>query len=93
MQHRFTKTKLLSCPKCGKAFDGATAMLGDPMAIPKDGSVTLCINCAAVLQYGEGMSSLVVADTTNLPAYMRADISRLQTAVIVGRVVWAAKHN
>jgi hypothetical protein len=41
------------CPACGRTLDGALAMAHDG-AGPSPGDVTVCIDCEALLEFGEG---------------------------------------
>jgi hypothetical protein len=73
------KTTILSmssCPRCGYGVDAATAAYGNVQ--PKPGDVSICLNCAALMQFnddlklGPGPESLL----DELPADKRRLIER-----------------
>jgi hypothetical protein len=43
------------CPICGGLLKRATA-LENPIAVPKPGDVTVCIDCGGWLVFGEGLA-------------------------------------
>jgi hypothetical protein len=59
-----TRVPETNCPACGKAFNAATAAVGD--AVPKPGDWTLCIECGVVLTF----------DPTLRPRALTADEKR-----------------
>lgn len=66
------------CPKCGKTLDAATNVVRD--AMPDPGDVTVCIGCAAVLQFGPEMK-LSEAKIEEMPAEIRRTLEEVIWAV------------
>lgn len=69
------------CPKCG-AKHNAAGTLGEP-AVPRPGDLTVCIRCAAPLQYDMLLvaRSLDPDDILLLDPEERADLARVIAAV------------
>lgn len=54
-QHTF-RTPPRLCPKCGDKLDAVTNLTRNQPGGPDPGSVSMCINCGAVLMFGEGLT-------------------------------------
>lgn len=50
------ETKLTSCPKCGHAFECATALDGDENIAPGPNDLTVCIECGCWLRFTDDMN-------------------------------------
>ncbi len=48
------KIRKSSCPECGYEMDGATHC-SDVEAMPDKGDISVCIECAAFLQFGDDL--------------------------------------
>jgi len=68
------------CPKCGYLLDACTAV--DGTKGPKPGDVTVCIGCAQVLEYLDGLD-IAVMDKDELPEEVWGVIDRVVSAVLM----------
>lgn len=50
----------VTCPECGTVLDRHDSMT-HPGDAPSPGDITVCIKCAAVSEYRQGMGQLVIA--------------------------------
>jgi hypothetical protein len=73
-----TRLKPVSCPTCRYEMDAATAVFA--AVRPKPGDVTVCINCAALLQFANDMS-LILANTHELTLDVLDQLAEAQAAV------------
>lgn len=79
MGHRVTASR---CPTCGAEHDAASDP-NDDAAVPTPGSYTVCINCAALLRFGQGfeLEPVSVSEELSLDRQTRGQIARVQTAI------------
>jgi hypothetical protein len=77
------------CPKCGATLSGATSADAGRAIRPKPGDVTVCMYCAQLLMFGEGLS-LVALDALpdHADAESRAAVRLLQDTA--RRLKWKA---
>jgi len=84
---RWPQLKDVHCPSCNHPLDAATAMAKVQWK-PRDGDLTVCIECGGVGQYAfpnDGPARIDQIDYRTLPLSKRAEIVRmLQT-------IWDAK--
>jgi hypothetical protein len=73
---RFEKSS--PCPECKYAIDAATAAFSH--ARPKPGDVTVCLNCAAILEFADDLT-VQRTDTTKLPLDVLEQLAEVQAAV------------
>lgn len=73
-----TRLKPGWCPVCRYEMDAATGVF--EAVRPKPGDVTVCINCAALLQFAHDMS-FMVADTHELPLETLEQLAEAQAMV------------
>lgn len=73
-----THIKPSPCPACGHVMDAATAVFDD--VTPKPGDATVCINCAALLQFADDLS-YKPANTHELPLDALEQLADVQAAV------------
>lgn len=63
------------CPKCGYELDAATKVEGDQGA-PEPNDVTVCIQCASVLQFGPELK-LTAISLDDVPAAVRKSLEKV----------------
>lgn len=76
------RTKLQPCPHCSYPLDAA--FNPDAGRGPEPGDATVCINCAALLYFGEGMTlhEYTVAELEALPADELMDMLKVRAIVV-----------
>ena len=62
------------CPYCFHRLDSATSF--DTEESPQPGDFTVCISCANILRYGEGMS-LHASSLMEIPAHSRMEFAKM----------------
>lgn len=69
------------CPACGKLLDAAN---GEDNVAPEPGNLTVCIHCAAILEFDAGLKLLPLSpdEIAGLPARERAELFRVQAAIM-----------
>lgn len=77
-----TLMEATACPVCMYKLNAATAL--DGMAAPTEGDVTLCINCASILEFGDELQLLVATQKTlnDLPDETIEELQNLQRQLI-----------
>lgn len=73
-----TRLKPSPCPNCGYAMDAVTAAFEDVR--PKPGDVTVCIKCAALLEFTDDMR-YAPANTRRLALETLEQLAQVQAAV------------
>jgi hypothetical protein len=71
------------CPDCDRVQDAAGDVYGHGEA-PKPGDVTVCLDCAAVLQFGPRMELVRVTrrEYRRLPRDTRDQLDRIRSAIL-----------
>jgi hypothetical protein len=72
-----TRLKPCPCPNCGYGLDAATAAFEDVR--PKPGDLTVCIKCAALLEFTDGMG-YAPANTLQLSLDTLEQLAEVQAA-------------
>jgi len=73
-----TRLKPSMCPACGHELDAATSVFDKVRPTP--GDVTVCINCAALLQFTDDLS-FKLANTHELTLTVLDQLAEIQAAV------------
>ena len=73
-----TRLKPSPCPSCGYEMDAATAAFEDVR--PKPGDVSVCLKCAALLEFAEDMT-FAPANTGRLDLETLEQLAEVQAAV------------
>ena len=67
------------CPKCSKTLDSATSTVDDDSIKPEQGTVTICLYCAAVLEFDKDMTLIPIrGETTGMMSSY--DLRKLENA-------------
>lgn len=70
-----------ACPNCGKVLDAATSYQGDEFR-PRPTDITVCIWCASVLQFSEGMTLQAVdLDAIGADDDIKVEVRHVQQAI------------
>ena len=74
-------TKPCLCPNCGNFLDAATQIGGD--AKPDPGDISVCIECAAILQFGDDLALTIFPEDElkTLPKNIQAMLIQAVCAV------------
>lgn len=67
------------CPTCNYELDAAEN-LDDPNLLPKCGDITVCINCAEILEYNDNMK-LKKANVKNISQEQFYEVVRIVRAI------------
>ena len=70
------------CPWCGTSLSAASDIGGDKV-VPKSGDLSLCIECASPLRFGEGMLFEPMTE---------AEVRRLMTADEYAKFQWLQRQ-
>lgn len=72
------------CPKCGKTLDAACS-LHNPEARPTPGDVSICIYCAALLQFDEALAPQILTNEAldAMPGEFIAELLHAQSSLVV----------
>ena len=86
MEPETTRHVATMCPVCGHKLDASTRVEADGHK-PKPGSISVCIECAAVLTFDEGMHLrlMTAEEVRTLPDETFREVARYQAAVIKQR--------
>lgn len=68
-----------SCPTCGHKVDSVTQVDGKPV-MPVEGDLSICINCAAALEFQKD-GTLIETDITKLSPADRVIMERTQAQI------------
>ena len=80
-----TKLDVDNCPKCGYLFDSATCMEEAKGDIePKSGDISLCFNCAAILEFDENLKLKMCDEKTinELDDELLSEIIKAKTFIL-----------
>lgn len=81
-QYANTRVPLSACPCCGKEMDCASPVDG-VQSKPVEGDLSVCINCAAVLQFDDKLmlKELTAEDRQSLPPVSQIELNAAVRAV------------
>ena len=80
-----TKLDADKCPKCGYFFDSATCVDETKGDIePTAGDISLCVNCAAILEFDENLKLRMCDDKTinELDDELLNEIIKVKTSIL-----------
>lgn len=85
MRYRISRTPAALCPACGYQVDAASSLEGDDR--PGPGDISLCLRCAAILEFGADLRPVAASAETlaSLVPEHRALIGRARVAILVQR--------
>jgi RNase P subunit RPR2 len=71
------------CPACRHKLDAATNAQRGTSAAPKDGDITVCIQCGTALQFASDAALRVLssAELERLPADTRREVRRVKQLI------------
>lgn len=71
-----------NCPQCGYHLDAATGINGD--TIPESGDISICVNCAAILEFTEDLTLQILSkeELRKLTKDVLDDITLAQTFIL-----------
>ena len=72
------KEKMWICVSCGSKNDYFTNCFGD--ASPKEGDLTICIECGTVYQRRDGWRLMGIREIDQLPDDVKKDLAKLEAA-------------
>ena len=80
-----TRHTASACPHCNYEVDASTDIAGG--RTPRPGDISLCINCAGWMEYGEGLALILPTISEfeillDLPAETRAKTIKIREAII-----------
>ena len=83
--HMATKLDADRCPKCGHLFNSATCVDETKGDIePTAGDISLCVNCAAILEFDENLKLRMCDDKTinELDDELLNEIIKVKTSIL-----------
>lgn len=77
------KLRKRHCPNCNHQLDAATALSGEDVK-PKKGDITICINCAEILQFDKNIRPVKLTGMTldALPADVFQQVAKARSTLI-----------
>lgn len=70
------------CPYCGHKFDRAANFVDDHNQVPTTGDITLCISCAAILEFDSGGVPVGLTPEREKEAAANPKVQRLRDAIL-----------
>lgn len=82
MSHHYERVPLQLCPNCGATHTAAGTLSG-PVRRPRPGDLTVCVCCAAPLEFDDDLTTHVLRpeDFFKLEPHVRAELRDVVTRV------------